>query len=163
MKKLILNATVIAFLAGCGEPDSKDDGVVVEEYTVKIIKKKDGEDITSLKNFFNEETIRAKANTYVNQAQMLQAMGVLYEVMNGKKAESISELYDWNRIENPQFEPPKTALNGKWEMDKKYFFAVGEATDRVQEHKICEEINNVGSGIVFCVKGENSIKISMER
>lgn len=105
---------------------------------------------------FNRGSEDAKASTYVNQAQQVQAAATLFKATTGGNATSIQQLVDGKYMAGL----PKVAVGAddptvKWEIKADgtaVFVAQKIATSAKQgmTANICTTINKNGSGVVSC-------------
>ena len=103
---------------------------------------------------FNKGSEEAKASTYINQAQQVQAAATLFKASNGGLPTNLAQLVTDKYMAGT----PKLATGtGAWEVDKTVGVVhVSQTTDTSAKVgitlNICDTINDNGAGVVSCVE-----------
>ncbi|PTH79188.1 hypothetical protein [Aeromonas veronii] len=107
---------------------------------------------------FNKGSEEAKASTYINQAQQLQASATLFKASNGglpsdaSATKNVQSLIDGKYLAGQ----PKVATGtGAWGLDSTngVILVEQDVTDSAKTGmtlNICDTINDNGAGVVFC-------------
>lgn len=106
---------------------------------------------------FNKGSEEARASTFINQAQQIQAAATLFKSSNGAVPDMAALKKGYLAGE------PKLAAGATgeaWEVDVTNKAVVVEqtlatSTDKGITKGICETINKNGSGVVFCVQASD--------
>ena len=103
---------------------------------------------------FSKGSEEAKAATYVNQAQQIQAAATLYRASEGSKPQDMDALTSNGYLASE----PKVALgtDGTWALDADNIFVVQALFDTSKSgltDGVCEAVNASGAGVVFCIDG----------
>ena len=112
---------------------------------------------------FNRGSEDAKASTYVNQAQQVQAAATLFKATTGGNATSIQQLVDGKYMAGlPKVAVGADAPTAKWEIkpDGSSVFVTQKVSTSAKQGmtlNICDTINDNGSGVVSCVDKDNKI------
>jgi type II secretory pathway pseudopilin PulG len=103
---------------------------------------------------FNKGSEEAKASTYINQAQQVQAAATLFKASNGGLPADLAQLV----TEKYMAGTPKLATGeGTWVVDKTNSVVyveqtTGESAKTGMTLAICDTINDNGAGVVSCVE-----------
>lgn len=105
---------------------------------------------------FNRGSEEAKASTYINQAQQIQAATVLYKANVGGNPADIAKLV----ADKYMAGAPKVATGtGSWAMTAQHIFVAQEVSSSAKDGitpNICATITANGSGVVKCSKGTDT-------
>jgi hypothetical protein len=103
---------------------------------------------------FNKGSEEAKASTYINQAQQIQAAATLYKASNGSHPKTIADLTAGKYMAGV----PKLATGeGSWIIDEakqsvSTSQAKADSAKKGMTLNICDTINKNGSGVVTCTE-----------
>ncbi|MND11541.1 hypothetical protein D3C87_351860 [compost metagenome] len=103
---------------------------------------------------FNKGSEEARASTFINQAQQIQAAATLFKASNGA-VPTMTDLKDGYLAGEPKLAAGKdTEVWGVDTTSKAVFVkqAIAQSTADGITKGICDTINKNGSGVVFCVK-----------
>ena len=102
---------------------------------------------------FSKGSSEAKAATYVNQAQQIQAAATLFRATSGSKPATVAALTPSHLASLP-----KVAMGtGSWEIDSTLSIIyvaqeLGDSAEDTLTTGVCDEINEGGAGVVLCLE-----------
>lgn len=111
---------------------------------------------------FNRGSEEAKASTYINQAQQIQAASVLYKANVGGNPDTLDKLVTDHYMAGK----PKVATGtGAWALTAKHIFVTQEVSSSAKDGitpNICATITANGSGVVKCSKGADTSAATLD-